>query len=108
MHDVNHDLPTRFLTGLVKTYRLLLSPWLGSSCRFFPTCSQYSLEALEEHGAAVGTYLTIRRVARCHPFCDGGLDPVPVERPRLFFMFAREESSASTLTSPHSPEKKLS
>ena len=72
------------LTGLVRAYRLLLSPSLGSSCRFEPTCSLYSLEALEQHGAAMGSYLTLARIARCHPWCAGGLDPVPVESPRLF------------------------
>ena len=72
------------LIGLVKGYRLLLSPWLGSSCRFTPTCSAYSLEALERHGAGAGTYLTVARIARCHPWCAGGLDPVPTARPRLF------------------------
>jgi putative membrane protein insertion efficiency factor len=72
------------LIGLVKGYRLLLSPWLGSACRFAPTCSVYSLEALERHGAAAGTYLTVARIARCHPWCEGGLDPVPTDRPRLF------------------------
>jgi len=73
-----------FLIALVKGYRLLLSPWLGSSCRFAPTCSAYSIEALEKHGAAAGTYLTVARLARCHPWCDGGHDPVPLEKPRLF------------------------
>jgi putative membrane protein insertion efficiency factor len=72
------------LIGLVKGYRLLISPMLGSSCRFSPTCSTYSLEALEKHGAAAGTYLTLARLARCHPWCDGGEDPVPLEKPRLF------------------------
>jgi len=72
------------LIGLVKGYRLLLSPWLGSACRFYPTCSAYSLEALERHGAAAGTYLTVARLARCHPWCNGGIDEVPVEKPRLF------------------------
>jgi len=72
------------LVALVKGYRLLLSPWLGSSCRFTPTCSVYSIEALEKHGAAAGTYLTVARLARCHPWCDGGHDPVPLEKPRLF------------------------
>ncbi len=72
------------LIGLVKGYRLLLSPWIGSSCRFTPTCSAYSLEALERHGAAVGTYLTAARIVRCHPWCAGGHDPVPATRPRLF------------------------
>lgn len=78
------DLPRRLLILLVRGYRLLLSPWLGSQCRFEPTCSAYALGALEVHGAAAGTYLTARRVLRCHPWCDGGFDPVPAERPRLF------------------------
>ena len=72
------------LIGLVRGYRLLLSPWLGSACRFEPTCSQYSLQALQQHGAAAGSYLTLRRLVRCHPWCDGGHDPVPQEPPRLF------------------------
>ena len=63
--------------ALVRGYRLLLSPWLGSSCRFMPTCSAYSLEAIETHGAAAGTVMTLQRLARCHPFCAGGFDPVP-------------------------------
>ena len=65
------------LIGLVKGYRLLLSPWLGSACRFTPTCSAYSLQALEQHGAAAGTYLTLTRLGRCHPWCLGGADSVP-------------------------------
>jgi len=72
------------LIGLVKGYRLLLSPWLGSSCRFEPTCSAYSLQALQNHGAAAGSYLTLARLTRCHPWCAGGSDPVPTEKPRLF------------------------
>jgi len=65
------------LIGLVKAYRLLLSPWLGSACRFEPTCSVYALQALSLHGAAKGGYLTLRRLGRCHPWCAGGHDPVP-------------------------------
>ena len=72
------------LIGVVKAYRLLLSPWLGSSCRFEPTCSAYSLQALEQHGAATGSYLTLARLVRCHPWCAGGHDPVPTKPPRLF------------------------
>ncbi|MBU0588137.1 MAG: membrane protein insertion efficiency factor YidD [Gammaproteobacteria bacterium] len=72
------------LIGVVKAYRLLLSPWLGSSCRFEPTCSAYSLQALEQHGAATGSYLTLARLVRCHPWCAGGHDPVPAKSPRLF------------------------
>ena len=74
----------RVLLGSVRLYRLLLSPWLGQSCRFAPTCSLYSIEALERHGAAVGSYLTLKRIARCQPWCEGGCDPVPDAPPRLF------------------------
>ncbi|HZY17205.1 MAG TPA: membrane protein insertion efficiency factor YidD [Ramlibacter sp.] len=72
------------LIGLVKGYRLLLSPWLGSACRFTPTCSAYALEALERHGAAAGSYLTVARLGRCHPWCRGGVDEVPEHKPALF------------------------
>ena len=65
------------LIGLVKGYRLLLSPWLGSSCRFTPTCSAYSLEALQRHGALRGAWLGGRRLLRCGPWHPGGFDPVP-------------------------------
>jgi uncharacterized protein len=71
------------LIGLVKGYRLLLSPWLGSSCRFTPTCSAYALQALEQHGALAGSYLSAARIARCHPWCNGGVDEVPATAPRL-------------------------
>ena len=72
------------LIGLVKAYRLLLSPWLGSACRFTPTCSAYALQALERHGAGAGSYLILKRLTCCHPWCDGGIDEVPVNKPRLF------------------------
>jgi len=71
------DLPRQALLLLVRAYRLLLSPSLGSACRFEPTCSAYALQSLERHGAAGGSYLTLRRLVRCHPWCDGGHDPVP-------------------------------
>ena len=70
----------RLLILLVKGYRLFLSPALGSSCRFEPTCSAYALQALQTHGAGKGAYLTLTRIGRCHPWCDGGLDPVPPAR----------------------------
>lgn len=67
----------QLLISGVKAYRLLLSPWLGSSCRFEPTCSAYALQALEQHGALAGSYLTVKRLGRCQPWCAGGCDPVP-------------------------------
>lgn len=65
------------LVALVRAYRLLLSPWWGRQCRFTPTCSEFALEALERHGALRGSWLTLRRVSRCHPWHAGGFDPVP-------------------------------
>lgn len=67
----------RVLMFLVSIYRAVLSPLLGQSCRFHPTCSAYSLEALRLHGALRGGWLTVRRIARCQPFHPGGHDPVP-------------------------------
>ncbi|HEX6470232.1 MAG TPA: membrane protein insertion efficiency factor YidD [Streptosporangiaceae bacterium] len=68
---------TWMLMLLVTGYRRFVSPLLGPTCRFEPSCSAYSLEALRVHGAARGTWLTVRRIARCHPFHPGGYDPVP-------------------------------
>jgi uncharacterized protein len=62
---------------LIRAYQLTISPWLGARCRFYPSCSQYALEAVERHGAWRGSWLSARRLARCHPFCHGGFDPVP-------------------------------
>jgi uncharacterized protein len=78
------DWPRQGLIGLVKGYRLLLSPSLGSSCRFEPSCSVYALGALERHGALAGSYLTLHRLGRCHPWCAGGVDEVPHQAPALF------------------------
>ena len=74
----------RVLMALVRGYRLLLSPSLGSACRFTPSCSAYALDALCQHGATTGSYLTLKRLARCHPWCNGGHDPVPTQARRLF------------------------
>ena len=65
-------------------YKYAISPLTSPSCRHVPTCSQYAIGALERHGAAAGSYLTLRRLARCHPWCAGGCDPVPDQPPRLF------------------------
>ncbi|MDR0955376.1 MAG: membrane protein insertion efficiency factor YidD [Rikenellaceae bacterium] len=62
---------------LIKGYKLIVSPWLPSACRFTPTCSQYALEALRKHGLLRGSYLATRRILRCHPWGGHGHDPVP-------------------------------
>jgi putative membrane protein insertion efficiency factor len=70
----------RLLALPVRLYRAALSPWVGWSCRFQPTCSAYALEALERHGALRGGWLTLRRIGRCHPLGGSGFDPVPPRR----------------------------
>jgi putative membrane protein insertion efficiency factor len=67
---------------LIRGYQLVISPLLGPRCRFYPTCSQYTLEAVERHGVIRGLWLGIRRVSKCHPFHPGGVDPVPEPRHR--------------------------
>jgi hypothetical protein len=70
----------RLCTALVWMYQKTISPWLPASCRFSPTCSQYAIEAFERHGVLRGGWLALCRIARCHPFSPGGLDPVPLMR----------------------------
>jgi putative membrane protein insertion efficiency factor len=77
-------LPRQTLIALVRGYRFALKPWLGDACRFEPSCSAYALEALQRHGAVTGSALSAARLLRCHPWCDGGHDPVPARPPRLF------------------------
>lgn len=84
-HDARSDLPTSFVghalrlaaAGAVRIYQLVVSPWLPPSCRFSPTCSEYARQALIRHGILRGTWMSLRRLSRCHPFCSGGYDPVP-------------------------------
>jgi len=68
---------TRLLIGSIHLYRLTLSPWIGQGCRFTPTCSAFAEEAILRHGAVRGSWLAIRRLARCHPWGGSGYDPVP-------------------------------
>jgi putative membrane protein insertion efficiency factor len=65
------------LTAAIRAYRYIVSPMLGPTCRFYPSCSCYAEEALHTHGALRGSYLTVRRLLRCHPWHEGGYDPVP-------------------------------
>ena len=92
----------RILIGAIKAYRLILSPWLGSSCRFTPTCSMYGMQAIEQHGAGAGTYLCLKRIGRCHPWCDGGHDPVP-DKFHLFSSWSRRGHVSSSSSESHLP-----
>ena len=68
---------TAILKALLRLYHWVVSPWLGSRCRFVPTCSDYAQQALDQHGALKGSFLTLKRVSRCHPWGGDGHDPVP-------------------------------
>jgi len=69
----------KIIIGLIRFYQLFISPMIGPSCRFYPSCSQYAIEAIKIHGIFKGSFLAVHRVLRCHPGCDGGLDPVPIK-----------------------------
>ena len=70
------------LIGLIRIYKSFISPLLPNACRFHPTCSTYSMEAIRTHGSLKGIYLSIIRISKCHPFHKGGLDPVPTVNPK--------------------------
>ncbi len=65
------------LLALLRGYKRWLSPLLGNHCRFYPSCSDYARQAIELHGVLAGSWLALKRLARCQPFCEGGIDPVP-------------------------------
>ncbi len=69
-----------FMVFLIRLYQLCISPYLPVSCRFVPTCSEYSRQALLMYGPVRGLWLTVKRILRCHPFAKGGYDPVPLDR----------------------------
>ena len=72
-----NKLISKILIFVIQTYRYLLSPWLGQHCRFHPTCSVYAMQAIQKHGAWRGSGLALKRLASCHPWHQGGVDPVP-------------------------------
>jgi len=88
----------RPLAALIRFYQLGISPLLRPSCRFAPSCSEYAYEALSEHGAARGLWLSLRRLLRCHPFCAGGYDPVPPRRSKR----SHDASESITAAAPAS------
>jgi putative membrane protein insertion efficiency factor len=83
----------RVLRLLLRGYQLGISPWLGPRCRFYPSCSDYALEAIDCHGAAKGTLLAVKRLLKCHPWHAGGVDPVPPKK--------GQSSTTTTCTCKH-------
>ena len=69
-----------FIMSIIRLYQKVISPFLQPSCRFYPTCSSYALEAIEKHGVFSGFRLAIKRILKCHPFHSGGFDPVPLNK----------------------------
>ncbi|ARA71025.1 membrane protein insertion efficiency factor YidD [Pasteurella multocida] len=72
-----HSLSSKILIGLIRVYQVVISPLIGPRCRFTPTCSCYGIEAVKTHGAIKGSWLTLKRILKCHPLNAGGYDPVP-------------------------------
>ncbi|MBB5175213.1 membrane protein insertion efficiency factor YidD [Nosocomiicoccus ampullae] len=70
----------KLILKMIRFYQRYISPMSPPTCRFYPTCSQYAIEAVEEHGAIKGSYLATRRILKCHPFHEGGFDPVPPKK----------------------------
>lgn len=81
--DERLSLPQRAVLGLLRAYKLTLSPWFGGACRFVPSCSEYAAEAVARHGVLRGSWLAALRLSRCQPFASHGLDPVPTRHPRV-------------------------
>jgi len=92
------------LIALLKGYRFAISPLYGQVCRYHPTCSAYALEAVQTHGALRGTWLAMRRVARCHPWAAGGFDPVPAQTDRTPKNRRSSTHSSSSLATPTTGE----
>jgi putative membrane protein insertion efficiency factor len=89
-------LPVLTLTVMVRGYQLFVSPLLGPRCRFYPSCSAYALTAVQRHGALRGSWLAVRRLARCHPWNPGGVDHVPPAATRRGVDPGSEVSSSAT------------
>jgi putative membrane protein insertion efficiency factor len=85
-------LPRRIAVGAVRGYQVLVSPLLGPSCRFRPTCSAYAITSIERFGVVKGGWLSLKRVSRCHPWSPGGFDPVPDTLPRKNALTTRNTS----------------
>jgi putative membrane protein insertion efficiency factor len=80
MRPMRSNPVTEALVGAIRIYKRCISPLMPARCRFVPSCSSYAIEALREHGLGRGSWLTVARVLRCHPFARSGFDPVPAKR----------------------------
>lgn len=97
---------TRLLLALVRCYQVALSPFLGRSCRFHPSCSHYAAEAIRTHGAARGSFLAIRRIGRCNPWHPGGFDPVPPAKGRNDAIPGTASEGMAACDGRHEPDRR--
>tara|TARA_B100000579_G_C22702168_1_gene790335 strand:- start:97 stop:345 length:249 start_codon:yes stop_codon:yes gene_type:complete len=77
---MNKNIIINFIIFFIKIYQFLISPLIGSNCRYLPTCSEYTIQALKEHGFFKGIFLSINRIRKCHPFGGNGFDPIPQKK----------------------------
>lgn len=90
------------LIALLRVYRFAISPMFGQTCRYYPSCSAYAIEALQVHGAVRGSWLAVKRVARCHPWTPGGVDHVPPRKPERTSPRRPSQSGTSRANQPRS------
>ena len=102
MAGINRSLQI-ILLGLIRSYQLLLSPLLGQHCRFYPSCSHYAQDAVHYHGPWQGSWLAVKRVCRCHPWHEGGVDPVPGTE--ALYGSDKHRDSANAATGEQASEK---
>jgi hypothetical protein len=91
----------RVLIAALRVYQFAISPLLPPACRFYPTCSEYAVQAIARHGPGWGLWLGLRRLLRCHPWHPGGMDPVPAERPAFPHLHAHSAGAPAPGRSPH-------
>lgn len=84
------------LLALIRGYRYVLSPWIGNGCRFWPTCSEYAMQAIEQYGVLRGIWMMLTRLARCHPYSAGGVDPLPQQFSWRCWRCANRDSEPSS------------
>jgi putative membrane protein insertion efficiency factor len=75
--EKNNSTLRTILKIIIRFYQKAISPWFPAKCRFYPSCSEYAIDALDQHGSIKGSWLSLKRILRCHPFSQGGFDPVP-------------------------------
>ena len=101
MNSRRPSIPARILLAPIRFYQRFITPYTPATCRYYPTCSAYAATALREHGALRGSWLALRRLGRCHPWSEGGIDHVPPRRERKPARGSSTIGAACAVTTPH-------